>query len=188
MTARPRESDSSENPALVERVARALDRKYGLSRKIVQEPETRDVINQFVRRLERAYGSLSAVRAQRILDIGSGSTSSRDPRTGKVTPMFEPWFCRMLVELGADPVGVDMGDLEGEPFEHYRVDLGKAGALDFLPDASFDGIHDSRIFGSPEYTTQHPGLEDYSRISQEINRQERRLLKPGGIVIHTDID
>ena len=187
MTARRKDANSDESPALVEQTIQALDRKYDLSRKIAQEPETRDVITQFVGRLERAFGDLSAVRGRRILDIGCGSSASRHPRTGKVTPMFEPWFCRILVELGADAVGVDMGDLEGEPFEHYRVDLGKTGALDFLPDASFDGIHDSRIFGSPEFTTQHPAPEDYQRISREIKRQEQRLLRPGGTIVHSDI-
>lgn len=184
---RQEDSKSDEGSALVEQVAQALDRKYGLSRKIAQEPETRDVIAQFIGRLERAFGSLTAVKGKRVLDVGCGSNASRDPRTEKITPMFEPWFCRMLAELGADPVGVDLGDLEGEPFEHYRVDLAKTGALDFLPDSSFDAVQDSRIFGSPEFTTQHPDQEDYYHISQEIKRQEQRLLKPGGVIIHTDI-
>ncbi|NTU85495.1 MAG: hypothetical protein HGA45_40095 [Chloroflexales bacterium] len=39
----------------------------------------------------------------------------------------------MLLELGTRPVAVDAGDLEGEAFKHYRVDLGRKGALDFLP-------------------------------------------------------
>ncbi|MDP2662970.1 MAG: class I SAM-dependent methyltransferase [Dehalococcoidia bacterium] len=168
-------------------VTQSLDEKYGLSQKIAGEPETHQIVTQFLARLRRAFGSLSAVRGKKILDIGCGSNASRSPATGKITPMFEPWFCRILVELGADPVGVDMGDLEGELFEHYRVDFGKAGGLDFLPDASFDGIQDSRIFGSPEFTTQHPASEDYERISREIKRQEQRLLRPGGTIVHSDI-
>ncbi len=187
MAMQQKDPKSDDNSALVEQVAQALEGKYGLSRKIAQEPETRDVIAQFIGRLERAFGNLAAVKGKRILDVGCGSNTSRDPRTGKITPMFEPWFCRILVELGAEPVGIDLGDLEGEPFEHYRVDLAKTGALDFLPDSSFDAVHDSRIFGSPEFTTQHPDREDYGRISQEIKRQEQRLLKPGGVIIHTDI-
>ena len=51
------------------------------------------------------------------------------------TALFEPWFCRILFELEAAPVGVDFGDLEQEVFIHHHVDLGKPGALDFLPDA-----------------------------------------------------
>jgi len=187
MTARQEDASSQEDSALLERVMQALDRKHDLSKKIAREPETTEIVTQFVGRLESAFGKLSAVRGKRILDIGCGSATSRHPTTGRITPMFEPWFCRILVELGADPVGVDLGDLEGEAFEHYRVDFGTAGALDFLPDSSFDGIQDSRIFGSPEFTTQHPATEDYQRISREIKKQERRLLKPGGVIIHTDI-
>lgn len=181
-------SGADHDKALLEHTIRALDEKYSLSQKIAREPETRDVIIQFAGRLEEAFGGLSAVRGKRILDIGSGSNTSRHPGTGKVTPMFEPWFCRMLVELGAEPVAIDLGDLEDEQFEHYGADLAIPGALDFLPDSSFDGVQDSRIFGSPEFTTQHPAIADYYRISQEIKRQERRLLKPGGVVIHSDIE
>lgn len=188
MAANKKDSDSHQNSALLQQVVQALDGKYGLSKKIAHEPETQDVINQFVARLEKAFGSLQAVRGKRVLDIGCGSNSSRHPGTGMVTPMFEPWFCRILLELGADPVGVDTGDLEGEAFEHFRIDLARNGALDFLPDSSFDGVHDSRIFGSPEFTAQHPAVDDYCRISQEIKRQEQRLLRPGGVVIHSDIE
>ncbi len=172
---------------LIAQVTHSLDEKYGLPQKIASEPETQQVITQFLTRLQKAFGSLSAVKGRRILDLGCGSNSSRSPTTGLITPMFEPWFCRILLELGADPVGVDLGDLSGELFEHYGVDLAESGALDFLPDSSFDGIQDSRIFGSPEFTTQHPAVGDYERISREIKRQERRLLKPGGTIVHSDI-
>ncbi len=43
-------------------------------------------------------------------------------QNGGHTALFEPWFCRILLELGAAPVGVDPGDLEQERFIHYRVD------------------------------------------------------------------
>jgi hypothetical protein len=102
------------------------------------------------------------------------------------TAQFEPWFCRILFELGANPVGVDFGDLESEIFVHYRVDLGKIGGLDFLPDHSFDAVQDSRLFGSPEFTAQFPNQADRLKIAQEIKQQEQRLLKANGIVIHSD--
>ncbi|HZL15953.1 MAG TPA: hypothetical protein VFC97_07580, partial [Verrucomicrobiae bacterium] len=97
---------------------------------------------------------------------------------------FEPWMCRLLLELGARPVGIDIGDLAGEAFENHRVDLGVPGALDFLAAGSFDAIHESRLFGSPEFRAAHaPATE---RIRREVHRQERRLLRPGGILIHSD--
>ena len=104
------------------------------------------------------------------------------------TAQFEPWFCRILFELGAKPVGVDFGDLEAEAFEHYRVDLGRIGALGFLPDPSFDAVQDSRLFGSPEFTAQFPEQADRLNIAQEIKQHEQRLLMANGIVIHSDAD
>jgi hypothetical protein len=126
------------------------------------------------------------VRGKRILDIASGSNSSRSPETGELTALFEPWFCRLLLELGAEPVAVDAGDLEGERFEHHSADLGQIGALDFLPAGSFDGVQDSRLFGSPEFRGAHPDRAGDGRIKAELRRQERRVLRPGGVVIHTD--
>lgn len=180
-------ANSGGDPRLLERVIRSLDEKHALAEKMAREPEIHEVITEFVRRLERTFGRLSELRGKRILDLGCGSRTSRDPRTEIITPLFEPWFCRILVELGTDAVGVDLGELDGEAFEHYRVDLAEPGSLDFLPDSSFDGVHDNRIFGSPEFTSQHPSAADYQRISQEIKQQERRLLKPGGVVIHSDV-
>jgi hypothetical protein len=76
--------------------------------------------------------------------------------------------------------------LEQERFIHHRVDLGKPGALNFLPDHSFDGIQDSRLFGSPEFTDQFPDPADRLTVAREINRQENRLLKIDGVIIHSD--
>lgn len=176
---------AAERDAL-DRAIRALDTNYGLADKIAREPGLRAIIEEFVDRLQRAFGSLERVRGKRILDIASGSSSSRSPETGAPTALFEPWFCRLLLELGADPVGVDRGDLAGEAFEHHSVDLGRAGALDFLPSASFDGVQDSRLFGSPEFRAAYPNRRDHARVKAELRRQERRLLKPDGVLIHTD--
>lgn len=93
-------------------------------------------------------------------------------------------MCRLLLELGAKPVGIDIGDLDGEAFVHHRVDLGVPGALDFLATGSFDAIHESRLFGSPEFRAAHRSATE--RIRREIHQQERRLLRPGGILIHSD--
>jgi SAM-dependent methyltransferase len=152
--------------------------------KIAAEPNLVSIVTEFVTRLFDAFGSLAAVRGNAVLDIACGSRSSRSPVTARQTSEFEPWMCRLLLELGARPVGLDIGDLAGEVFEHHRVDLGVRGALDFLPTGSFDAIHESRLFGSPEFRSAHgPATE---RIRREIHRQERRLLRPGGILIHSD--
>ena len=168
------------------RAVQELDERHELGRKIGREPELTSILDEFIGRLQRAYGSLERVRGKRILDIASGSNSSRSPSTGKRTTLFEPWFARLLLELGAEPVALDSGDLEAERFEHHRVDLGRPGALDFLPASSFDGVQDSRLFGSPEFRKTYPRRRDHERVKAEIARQERRLLKPDGVLIHSD--
>ena len=141
-------------------------------------------MTEFVSRLIDAFGPLSTIRGQTVLDIACGSNSSRSPVTGRRTAEFEPWMCRLLVALGARPVGIDIGDLVDEAFMHHPVDLGSPGALDFLATGSFDAVHESRLFGSPEFRAAHGRATE--RIRREIHRQERRLLKPGGILIHSD--
>ena len=164
----------------------------------------KDILQQFIGRIEHAFGSLAHVKGRRILDIACGSNTSKAPasffvdtpfgeRTIKVaatrayTAQFEPWFCRILLELGADPVGVDIGDLDGEAFEHYYVNLGIPGALDFFTSHSFDALQDSRLFGSPECTTLFPERSQRLKVAEEMKKQEQRLLKKDGIIIHSDI-
>jgi hypothetical protein len=170
---------------------------------MAKEPGIEEIIKQLLGRIASAFGSLSNVKGNRILDIACGSNTSKAPasiyidtpfgekristaNTKGYTAQFEPWFCRVLLQMGAHPVGIDFGNLEGEAFEHYRVDLGRTGALDFLPSHSFDAVQDSRLFGSPEFTAQFPNQADRLIVAAEISRQEQRLLKARGIVIHSD--
>lgn len=177
---------TGEERELLERALGGLDVRHGLARKIAGEPDLAGIIEEFVTRLQEAFGSLSAVRSRRILDLACGSNSSRSPVTERRTSLFEPWMCRLLLELGAEPVGVDLGDLAGEAFEYHALDLGLPGALDLLPSASFDAVQDSRLFGSPEFRAAY-GPAEAKRVRREIRRQERRLLRSGGILIHSDI-
>jgi hypothetical protein len=194
-----------EDRLMIAAMITALDDKYKLSVKLGREPGLDLIIQQLVGRIVRAFGPLSNVQGKRILDLACGSNTSkapssfhintpfrkqriRVPNTEEYSPQFEPWFCRILLALGADPVGIDLGDLNGEEFEHYRVDLGQRGALDFMPAHSFDAIQDSRLFGSPEFTSQFPKEADRLRVAHEIRQQEQRLLRPDGIVIHSDAE
>lgn len=193
-----------QDHVLVANILRALNTRYDLNSKIRKEPGVEEVVTQMFGRLANSFEKLSVIRNRKILDIACGSNTSKAPTSLFIdtpfgqktigrsnqgyTTQFEPWFCRILFELGAQPVGVDFGDLETEVFEHYRVDLGKIGALGFLPDHSFDAVQDSRLFGSPEFTAQFPEQADRLNIAQEIKQQEQRLLKANGIVIHSDAD
>src|SRR5436305_8090565 len=184
-------SNNQQDALLINHVMKALDVKYRLAEKMAQEPGLKDIIQQFIRRIEHAFGSLAHVKGRRTLDIACGSNTSKAPESFFVnTPFgvrtiriadssvyvvqFEPWFCRVLLELGADAVGVDIGDLEGEAFEHYYVDLGTPGALDFLPSHSFDALEDSRLFGSPEFTGVFPERSQRLRVADEMKKQELR--------------
>jgi hypothetical protein len=180
-------TETRSERALLTRAIEQLDERHELWRKIEREPELAGIVEEFTGRLQRAFGSLTRVKGKRILDIASGSNTSRSPRTGKRTAMFEPWFARLVLELGAEPVALDSGDLDDERFEHHHVDLGRPGALDFLAAASFDGVQDSRLFGSPEFRKAFPRRRDHAVIKAEIARQERRVLKSDGVLIHSDI-
>jgi hypothetical protein len=186
---------------LIARCIQELDSRYDLHRKLEKEPGVTEIIEQMAGRLAKYFNRLSDLNGKRILDIACGSNTSKMPGSiyvntpfGEITlgsrrgytSLFEPWFCRMLFHLGAKPVGVDFGDLEQEVFEHHQVDLGKARALSFLTRHSFNAIQDSRLFGSPEFTAQFPEQSDRLKVAQEIVRQEKRLLKKGGIIIHSD--
>lgn len=92
---------------------------------------------------------------------------------------YEPWLCRALSFLGADPVGIDLGNLDGEEFEHYQIDLSKPGALDFLPDKSFDFINSEAFGSSPQLEMMTTG-EERKEMGQEMKKQVERLLKDGG--------
>ena len=187
---------------LIANTIQALNIRYDLIGKTAKEPGVEEIIIQMFGRLANSFERLSDIQNKKILDIACGSNTSKAPaalfintpfgnktigRSNKgYTAQFEPWFCRILFELSANPVGVDFGDLEPEVFVHYRVDLGKIGALDFLPAHSFDAVQDSRLFGSPEFTAQFPDENDRLKIAREIKQQEERLLKANGIVIHSD--
>ncbi len=94
---------------------------------------------------------------------------------------FEPWLCRVLKELGAEPVGIDIGNLEGEEFEHYQIDLTKKGALDFLPSESFDLIFSRLLASSPQLEFMiDKGEIDILMV--ELEKQANRLMKVGGKV------
>ena len=196
---------SQDDRSLIVNMITALDDKHGLSAKMKREPALEQIIQQLVGRLAKAFGQLSLVQGKRVLDIACGSNTSKTPssvcintpfgerrirvsNTKGYAAQFEPWLCRMLLALGAHPVGIDLGDIENEEFEHYRVDLGQIGALDFMPGHSFDAIQDSRLFGSPEFTSKFPKEADRVRVAFEIRQQEHRLLKPDGIVIHSDAE
>src|SRR3989344_3058045 len=106
-----------------------------------------------------SFGGENELKGKRILDIGCGSTT---PELNDRS--FEPWLCRALHELGAHPVGVDIGEIDTEKFEHYQLDLSKPGALNLFPDKSFDGVNCRAFLDSPRFMRSG----DLSTIRLEI--------------------
>ncbi len=107
------------------------------------------------------------------MDIGCGSNH-----------LNSPWFCRALHLLGAKAVGVDFNDLEGENFEHHKLDITVPGALNLFPDHSFDGINMRGL----AYLHCIKDEELRGVIEKEIPRQINRLLRPDGKIIVVQLD
>ena len=55
---------------------------------------------------------------------------------------YQPWYCRILQEAGAQPVGTDIRTNAGERFESHAMDLSDPKALERFPDESFDHAND----------------------------------------------
>ncbi len=88
---------------------------------------------------------------------------------------YEPWFCRVLQEIGASPVGIDSGYLD-EEFEHYALDLSQKWVLDFLENNSFDFVIANGLFDSPHLNERFP-KEKIDEMRIELLNQSKRLLK-----------
>lgn len=138
--------------------------------------------------VREAFGDIQNVKGKRILDIACGSNGSEFGDTPHA-----PWFCRSLKELGANVVGVDIGDLNGEEFEHHKLDLSVPGALDIFPDHSFDAINSVAFFDSPRLMMEHIRLSStviasdsglINRTMKEIGSQIKRLLKEDGKLLN----
>ena len=58
--------NSRQDAFLITQVLKALDEKYRLSEKMAKEPGIKDIIQQFIGRIEHAFGSLADVKGKRI--------------------------------------------------------------------------------------------------------------------------
>ena len=186
-------SESASDEVLDALAIKGLERRYGPDLAPMGMLWMHIWRDQFVKH----FGSLAALRDKTVLDLGCGSIQPEENDRS-----FEPWFPRYMFELGAKPVGVDIGSLEGEPYEHYQIDLSVPGSLDFLPDKSFDIIHTKAFMGWNPSPILKKNLKDRvirsgSEVSQEellkqirdnINIQIKRLLKDGGIFFGSDTD
>ncbi len=142
-----------------------------------------DYVKYDLKVVRDAFG-IDGILEKRILDIGCGSMSA--DTTGilniRYRP-FEPWLFRALKECGANPVGVDIGSLSGEEFEHYQLDLSQIGVLNRFPDQSFDGINMRAFLDSP-FLAKRNSDGEIDKIRSEMSSQIKRLLKPNGKLLN----
>lgn len=196
-----RQQTEAEAP-IIDKVFDTIFTKYGLT----DREDKGYIIDNLRRKLRgaaRKFGGVENLKGKRILDIGSGSNfDSFDIEMNQeygahygmgsdAGRIFEPWFCRGLLELGAQPVGIDIGNLDREQFEHHQMDLTYPKSLDFLPDESFDGINMRLFLSSPELDNtlarHRVDIKKFKiNFQKELARQIHRLLKKGGVIIHMD--
>jgi len=183
-------------------IAKAVCEKYGLH---IDEEDKTGILASIQRKLRKTslvFGGADNIKGKRILDLGCGSSGgtedidmhnsdyARNMFGPDATRIFEPWYCRALLEVGADPVGIDVGENSNESFEHYGSDLTRKGSLDFLPSKSFDGVWSSAFIGSPQLD-KTAGTQDKSKkreIVGELENQISRLLKEDGKRIGLDFE
>lgn len=118
------------------------------------------------------------LRGKRIIDLGCGSRTSRENFSGGV--LYEPWLCRALFELGANPVGIDINDNSGEQFESYKIDLNQSRSLDFLQRNYFDLANIRGLFTSLNFRLGN--TDPRERIFPQLER----IVKLEGTLLYTE--
>ncbi len=127
------------------------------------------------------FPTRESIQGKRILDLACGSTAYRENNRGS----HDPWMPRLLLKLGAHPVGVDAEGQAGERFEFHKADLLRCDALSFLETASLDSYYvkafppKKTIEAISEYRLNWPSIRD--NLLLHLNR----ALKPGCLPICT---
>lgn len=129
------------------------------------------------------------IRGKVIVDLGCGSTGGTyesDEWGDDQYRQWEPWLCRILHELGAKPIGIDVGELVNEDFEHYSLNLLTPNSLQIIQDESVDMVYTSSFYDSLE-------LQRLLRIRSDDKSREKmrdilfpqikRILKKNGVFL-----
>lgn len=119
------------------------------------------------------------IQNKRILDLGCGSHRGTYESRNWDPPIWEPWLCRALTKLGANPIGVDIGDLSEERFEHYQINLLSENSLNIIPDNSIDITNAELLYDSPTLQ-EMPGGRNLRDL---LIPQLERVIKPEGFFI-----
>lgn len=95
------------------------------------------------------YHLNESIENRRILDLGCGSHSGTYESREFKPQTWEPWLCRALLSLGANPIGIDIGDLSKERFEHYQANLLSENSLEMILPHSVDIANAELLYDSP---------------------------------------
>jgi hypothetical protein len=130
------------------------------------------------------YATSGEMKGKAILDLGCGSKSPllECPSGILKDKAFEPWLCRALVELGSKPIGIDIGNLEGETFRHYELNLYARGSLDYLKSHSVDVANAHLLFDSPHFKRMAMNRIDFKKI---LIPQLERIVRAEGYFIYS---
>jgi len=126
----------------------------------------------------------------RVLDLGCGRVNG-DCSYQKTAPrQYEPWPARLLHELGVPVIGIDLGGLDSEEFEHYACNLLDDGALAFLSSNSIDFANAACLFNSPAlrscaYLWEPERQKQVGReLKARLIPQLERIVRPDGFFIY----
>jgi len=117
------------------------------------------------------------IKRARVLDLGCGS-NGENAEAELYPGEYYPWFARALHALDIKVVGIDVGSLQGERFEHYEKDLLTPGSLDFLGTGYFDVVYSSRLFSSPELEKRCSGIVRPGDADKNARERLRFVLLP----------
>ncbi len=158
-----------------------LTSKYDFGGKDSVKNAEKAAVASIMAHLPTILDLLGDVRGKKILDLGCGSMPQRDGDF--LGRQFEPWLCRGLHILGAHSIGIDIGKLEKELFEHYSLDLTKEGCLDFIKDHTIDLVTATFFFDSPSLHDSYG--EAAHDLKQQLYPHIKRVLKPHSIFPRT---
>lgn len=131
------------------------------------------------------YAANGNLEGKTVLDLGCGSLSNLDDQLGIFrNRMFEPWLCRILPELGAKPIGIDIGINPDAEFEFYQRNLNDAHVLDFIKDKSIDIVNCNQFYNSPFLRSHVRNAPE--TLKSILIPQIERVLKPEGAYIFSE--